>query len=67
MNKGTNFLRHLAGFGGWGLPLPRRGYHVYDPLKDVDIEAEYKLIQEKKSKLSASQRRMVVIKYENKE
>jgi len=39
---------------------------IPDPLEDVELEAEYNLIQKKKSKLSANKRRMVVARYEAK-
>jgi hypothetical protein len=35
-----------------------------DPLEGIDIEKEYQLIQQKKSRLSASMRREVVNRYE---
>lgn len=35
-------------------------------LKDIDIDAEFVLITQKKSKLSANMRRMVVIAYADK-
>ena len=37
-------------------------YHSYDPLKGVDLAAEYVLIQQKKSKLSANDRQLVVFR-----
>ena len=48
---------------GGGIPRasgPRLPRH----LQGIDIEAEYKLIQDKKSKLSANQRKAVVAYYE---
>ncbi len=36
----------------------------YDPLQGVDIEKEYELIKQKKSKLSANNRRLVVLEHE---
>jgi hypothetical protein len=37
-----------------------------DPLSDIDIEKEYRLIQEKKSGLSRNMREMVKRRYESK-
>lgn len=52
-------LGHLSEgkFGG-------RHHIPEDPLAGVDIEAEYALIQEKRSSLSRSRREMVVARYE---
>lgn len=37
--------------------------NINDPLKGIDIESEYKLIQDKKSRLSRAKRDLVVIAY----
>lgn len=51
------FLSHCMSKHGSGF--------LSDPLKGVNIEFEYKLIQQKKSSLSARLRRIVVYRYEN--
>jgi hypothetical protein len=50
---------------GWSLhsPLMPR-MRIHNELKGVDVESEYKLIMQKKSKLSARLRREVIRKYE---
>ena len=58
-------LGHVASFGGFD-PF-KLGQKRNDPLDDVDIEAEYELIQRKESNLSASQRREVEWRYKKKQ
>lgn len=52
---------HLAAFGVFGISLDA---FFPDPLKGIDIESEYRLIQRKESRLSANMRRQVVAAYE---
>ena len=52
-----------SGFGSWGLPGVM-GKSYSDPLEGVDIEAEYELVKQKKSQLSASLRAEVVRRFE---
>jgi hypothetical protein len=63
------FLASLLALGSMGL-MGGRGFlgkrKRQDDLDNIDIEKEAKLIQEKKSRLSASQRRRVMILYEEK-
>jgi hypothetical protein len=49
---------------GVSLPIDPRKGEPKDPLDGIDIEAEYKLIQQEKSKLSAHLRDLVVSRYE---
>lgn len=44
--------------------LKARAHKVRDIIKGVDIGAEYGLVKQKKSQLSAAQRREVVRRYE---
>ena len=46
--------------------LKTRGFLKSDPLDKIDLDAEYKLILQKKSKLSANQRRRVIMITERK-
>ncbi len=46
------------------ISIDTRDGDLDDEIKDIDIESEYKLIQEKKSNLSANKRAKVVRKYE---
>ena len=50
---------------GWALPKGVNFSKVgHDPIKGIDLAAEYALIQAKQSKLSASQRELVTMKHE---
>lgn len=53
-----------ASMGGnsWGLPYPRARAQR-DELEGVDIAAEYKLVQQKKSQLSRRLRDEVIFRY----
>jgi len=58
MNKAGAFFAAMAAMGGFGnIPMLDRSA---ERLKGVDIEKEYELIQQKKSNLPASLRRVVV-------
>lgn len=55
-----NLLKISCATGNNFYKLP---FSIEDPLKDVNIEKEYSLIVEKKSKLSSAKRAMVVRYY----
>lgn len=55
------FACGIGGLGWFPFGKPRRRMDI---LQGVDIEAEYRLIKEKRSGLSANQRREVVRRYE---
>jgi len=50
----------IAGMAGHG-----KKFHK-DKLEGIDVEKEYELIKQKKSKLSANMRRIVTYRYEKK-
>ena len=54
-------LGQIAAMGGFDPFM--NGSKRADPLDEIDIEAEYELIQRKESSLSASQRREVERRY----
>lgn len=58
-------LGQIAAMGGFD-PFIGSGSKRSDPLDEIDIETEYKLIQGKESSLSASQRREVEWRYKKK-
>ena len=65
-NFGTAMvLGQIAALGGFDPFSNGNSGSWDDPLDKIDIEAEYELIQRKKSKLSASMRKMVVSRYES--
>ena len=47
-----------GGMGDW--PIPHRGRYTKDRLDDVDVDAEYELIKEKRSKLPRMLRDRIV-------
>lgn len=71
----SNIRSLLAAFGIIGSPYAKDIFNINrkfehegkDYLEDVDIEKEYELIQQKKSKLPAVARRMVIDEWERKQ
>lgn len=63
MSNISSFLAAALMMGGGPLST-RRHREEDDPLAGIDLMAEYKLIQQKRSKLSANQRREVVWRVE---
>lgn len=64
MNRYKGLMTILSS-GLYGMQNMILRNHKRNPLHSVDIKSEYILIQQKKSRLSASERRLVVYRYEN--